>query len=147
MKPRLAWSARRDPTDETRWVATLGDRQLEVVVAAGPDRLSRLEAGVLAAFGAPPTASPTPARWGVRFDRSSGGGLFELEVRETWTVVDLVADQPRWEFTGSSSHDYDGVGWSAATGGSGCDEVVLGGDGRHVLARTGDLVESFALEA
>lgn len=139
----VAWVARR--VGPARWSVAVGDRVIEVEPAT--DGILALERALGAALGIAPAAPPDPPRFAVDERVHAHGGLFELEEDTIWTVVALPEGRPLWEFRGSSSHDYDGVGWSEATGGSGFDDVVLGADGRKVLARTGDEVKAWRLDA
>ena len=135
----MKWTAKqREFPDGVAWSVTAGDRTFEVEVAPGPDRLLRLERAVNQALGLAVAPPPAPPQWRVDERVHAGGGLYELEETTYWTVVDAIADQGRWQFSGTSSSSFQGGTWSGDGGSSGCDEVVLGADGCHVLSRDSD---------
>ncbi len=137
----MKWTAtQREFPDGTTWTVTAGDRTFAVEVATGPRRLLRLERAVNDALGVAVARPPSPPRWRIDERVHSGGGLFMLEETRYWTIVDGVADRPCWEFSGESSSSFSGGGWVSDGGSSGVDEVVLGADGCHALARNSEKV-------
>ncbi len=142
----MRWAATRASREGYgSWRVEAVGRTIEVKVPLGEDLLHRLERAVLEALGVPLRPPPSPPRYGIRLSTHSHGDLFELEVDTVWTGVDEAAGKPLWEFRGGTSHVMEGGGWSAATGAHGCDEVALGADGLHVLARDNDRVDCHPL--
>ena len=133
----MKWTARNivegDPADA--WRVESDGRPVEVRVPPGPELLPRLEQAVSERLGVPMRAPPDPARYRIKVSSDSHGDLFELEQDTVWTVVDESSGKPLWEFRGGTSHVLEAGSWSVAIGSHGCDEVVLGADGLHVLVR------------
>jgi hypothetical protein len=140
----MRWVAKRVAEGDA-WHVDADGREVTVHVALGAELLPRLERAVADALGVTLAPPPSPPAWRVKEEAYSHGDLYELEQDTSWTVVNERTGQPLWEFRGGTSHVLEGGGWSAATGSHGCDEVVLGADGRHVLARDSDEVKCHPL--
>ena len=143
----MKWTALRiqDAEQSDLWRVRTSRRMVEVRVLPGPDLVLRLEKAVAEQLGRPLRPPPEPARWSIEVSSWSHGDIFELEQDTVWTVVDQSSGKPLWEFTGGTSHVLEGGAWSASTGAHGVDEVTLGADGRHVLARNSDEVTCWPL--
>ena len=139
----MKWTARNiadgDRTD--LWRVEGDGVTVDVRVPPGLDLVARLDRAIAGALDEPAIRPPEPPLWRIEESDYSHGDIFELERDTIWTVVDAVANTPRWEFRGGTSHVLEGGQWSEATGSHGCDEVVLSADGRHVLVRNSDEVE------
>ena len=133
----VKWTARNSVVDDRAdgWHVETDGTAVDVRVPPGPDLLHRLEIAVREMLGVPVRPAPEPPLWRIDESEYSHGDIFELERDTIWTVVDAVSGTPLWEFRGGTSHVLEGGQWSAATGSHGVDEVVLGADGLHVLAR------------
>ena len=142
----MKWIAKQHQfPDGPTWTVTAGHRTFDVDVAPGPRRLLRLERAVNDALGQPVARPPSPPRWRIDERVHSGGGLFMLEETTYWTIVDAIAEESRWEFSGEASSTFSGGGWVSDGGGSGVDEVILGADGGHALVRDSDKVTCYPL--
>lgn len=131
----MEWTATRSEA-AAPWVVEAAGRRVEVPVPPGPGVLAALDLAARAALGVAAAAPVDPPRWRLEVDRYQGGGLFELEERTTWQVVEVATGRVHARLTAESSASYDGVGWSGG-GSGGVDEVALGSDGAHLLVREG----------
>lgn len=78
-------------------------------------------------------------RYRVCTHTRSAGGLFELEVTTTWTIVDQRTREVVRTFTGQSDASYstDGTGWEEATY-SGVQGVSIDASGEVALVDHGE---------